>query len=68
MPEMFMQRAKMIDEMYKKNQSNNINTNGENMTEADSLYKINVRNSTMGREVEDKVVASKEYSDFFKVN
>ena len=47
---------------------NNINTNGENMTEADSLYKINVRNSTMGREVEDKVVASKEYSDFFKVN
>ena len=68
MPEMFMQRAKMIDEMYKKNTSINNNTNGNNVTEADSLYKINVRNSTMGREIEDKVLASKEYSDFFKVN
>ena len=40
MPEMFVQKAKMIDEMYK----NNNNTNGNNVTEADSLYKINVRN------------------------
>ena len=40
MPEMFVQKAKMIDEMYKKNN----NTNGNNVTEADSLYKINVRN------------------------
>ena len=30
----------IIDEMYK----NNNNTNGNNVTEADSLYKINVRN------------------------
>ena len=40
MPEMFVQKAKMIDEIYK----NNNNTNGNNVTEADSLYKINVRN------------------------
>ena len=40
MQEMSVQKAKMIDEMYK----NNNNTNGNNVTEADSLYKINVRN------------------------
>ena len=73
MPEMFVQRAKMFDELYKKTnydnepKNNEISTNGNNQTEADSLYKINVRNSTMGREVEDKVIASKEYSDFFHV-
>ena len=58
----------MLHFTFKSQTKNNeISTNGNNQTEADSLYKINVRNSTMGREVEDKVIASKEYSDFFHV-
>lgn len=54
------------DDYYKDKQTGNFNNNNnEDINEPidfNSLYKINVRNTTPGREIEDKVIPSQEHA------